>query len=164
MFATRRGTLGSWRAYGEGHTSLCLHRYSWPRPLSLLSWTSAVAFPLLSQAPSLPLRSVPCTASSHAELCHPLYFYLSVLNLPWVLGHRAFAPAAASVQDTLPFPLHLGITYPYFKCQLTAPPQGAIFGCPDQIRAIFPALTGPQRLLPGTSQRLIVYVLVCVSG
>lgn len=66
------------------------------------------------------------------------------------------------------FPLYLGIAYPSFRCQLTAPPQGALLGCPDQIQALIPGSHRCPRTPPTSpqpiSEAVIMYVLVCVSG
>lgn len=128
VFVTRRETLGSWKSCGESHTSLHLHRH----PLAQAALTSH-----LDQCSSLP--TTPGFPSCLLYLF--LYSHVSCCILPSSLfllfpeppGHRAFAPAVSSVRDALPFSLHLGFTYPFFRCQLTAPPKGGFLGCPGQI-------------------------------
>lgn len=120
----------------EGHISLHLHRHPSPG-CCLLS-------PGLLQWPPAGIQGPSCPS---CYVSHPLFWPLSFLNLPWALGHRAFVPAAPSVWDVLPSPLHLGFAYLSSRCQ----PNAASSGEPS-IATLTRSRTLFQALIPTASR------------
>lgn len=79
-------------------------------------------------------------------LCVPSSVLASQFLEP-ALGHRAFVPAAPSVWDVLPSPLHLGFAYLSFRCQ----PNAASSGEPS-IATLTRSRTLFQALIPTASR------------